>query len=160
MEQVLLPFQPKSGGGDRILVQGISYWSVANKSAPRGRRIHNFIELWYLVGSRGVDFCVSSTSFQKSNIGWPEPTRHHNSIKLWILLPLRADLLVTLQYEIPCMYQQDSNLYLYLMEKNSAFMPVLNSWWCPQNLENLISYQTSTKIIIKTTEGLRLLVAQ
>ena len=71
MEQVLLPFQPKSGGGDRILVQGISYWSVANKSAPRGRRIHNFIELWYLVGSGGVDFCVSSTSFQKSNIGWP-----------------------------------------------------------------------------------------
>ena len=32
----------------------------------------------------------------------PEPTRHHNSIKLWILLTLRADLLVTLQYEIPC----------------------------------------------------------
>jgi hypothetical protein len=33
-----------------------------------------------------------------------EPTRHHNSIKLWILLPLRADLLVTLQYEIPCIF--------------------------------------------------------
>ena len=33
----------------------------------------------------------------------PEPTRHHNSIKLWILLPLRADLFVTLHYEIPCM---------------------------------------------------------
>jgi hypothetical protein len=36
----------------------------------------------------------------------PEPTRHHNSIKLWILLPLRADLLVTLQYEIPCTLMQ------------------------------------------------------
>ena len=33
-----------------------------------------------------------------------EPSRHHNSIKLWILLPLRADLLFTLQCEIPCMY--------------------------------------------------------
>ena len=33
----------------------------------------------------------------------PEPTLHHKSIKLWILLSLRADLLVTLQYEIPCM---------------------------------------------------------
>ena len=32
----------------------------------------------------------------------PELTRHHNSIKLWILLPLRADLFPTLQYEIPC----------------------------------------------------------
>ena len=31
-----------------------------------------------------------------------EPTRHQNSIKLWILLSFRADLLVTLQYEIPC----------------------------------------------------------
>ena len=27
---------------------------------------------------------------------------HHNSIKLWILLPLRADLFVTIHYEIPC----------------------------------------------------------
>ena len=32
----------------------------------------------------------------------PEPTRYHNLIKLWILLPFRADLFPTLQYEIPC----------------------------------------------------------
>ena len=32
----------------------------------------------------------------------PEPTWHHNLIELWILLPLRADLFVTLQYGIPC----------------------------------------------------------
>ena len=32
----------------------------------------------------------------------PEPTTHHSSIKLLILLPLRADLLCTLQYETPC----------------------------------------------------------
>ena len=31
-----------------------------------------------------------------------EPTRHHNLIKLLILLPLRAELLFILQYEIPC----------------------------------------------------------
>ena len=31
-----------------------------------------------------------------------EPTRHHNWIKLWNFLPLRADLYVTLHYEIPC----------------------------------------------------------
>ena len=30
-------------------LQGISYWRVAKKSALRGRRIHNFIELWCLV---------------------------------------------------------------------------------------------------------------
>ena len=47
-------------------LQGISYWSVTNKSALRGRRIYNCIELWCLMGSGGVDFCVSSTSFQKN----------------------------------------------------------------------------------------------
>ena len=31
-----------------------------------------------------------------------EPPRHQYSMKLWILLPLRADLLFTLQCEIPC----------------------------------------------------------
>ena len=53
-------------------LQGISYWSVANKSALRVRRIHNFIELWCLVGSGGLEIWVLSTSFQKSNIGWPQ----------------------------------------------------------------------------------------
>ena len=32
----------------------------------------------------------------------PEPTTHHSSIELLIPLPLRADLLSTLQYETPC----------------------------------------------------------
>ena len=40
--------------------------------ALRGRRINNFLELWCLVGSRGLDIWVSSTSFQKSSIGWPQ----------------------------------------------------------------------------------------
>ena len=34
----------------------------------------------------------------------PEPTMNHNSKKLLILLPIRAELLFTLQYEIPCIY--------------------------------------------------------
>ena len=32
----------------------------------------------------------------------PEPTMNHKSIKWLMLLPLRAELLFTLQYEIPC----------------------------------------------------------
>jgi hypothetical protein len=32
----------------------------------------------------------------------PEPTMNHKSIKLLMLLPLRAELLFTLQCEIPC----------------------------------------------------------
>jgi hypothetical protein len=40
--------------------------------ALRGRRIDNFTDLWSLVGSRGVDIWVLSTSFRKNNIGWPQ----------------------------------------------------------------------------------------
>ena len=40
--------------------------------ALRGRRINNFVELWCLVASGGLDICVSSTSFQKNYIGWPQ----------------------------------------------------------------------------------------
>ena len=40
--------------------------------ALRGSRIKNFDELWCVGASGGLEFCVSSTSFQKSNIGWPQ----------------------------------------------------------------------------------------
>ena len=40
--------------------------------ALRGSRIENFDELWCLGPLGGLDFCVSSTSFEKSNIGRPQ----------------------------------------------------------------------------------------
>ena len=40
--------------------------------ALRGGRIENFDELWWLVASEGYGFCLSTTSFQKSNIVWPQ----------------------------------------------------------------------------------------
>ena len=40
--------------------------------ALRGRKSNNFAELWCLVASRGLDIWVSWTSFQKSNISWPQ----------------------------------------------------------------------------------------
>jgi hypothetical protein len=40
--------------------------------ALRGRRINIFLELWCLVASGGLHFCVSSTSFEKNDIGWPQ----------------------------------------------------------------------------------------
>ena len=55
--------------------------------ALRGRRIVNFLELRWLVASGVVDIWVSSTSFQKSNIGWPQqpPTEIVLiSVKNWI----------------------------------------------------------------------------
>ena len=40
--------------------------------ALRGSRIENFDESGSLVDSGGLEFCVSLTSFKKSNIGWPQ----------------------------------------------------------------------------------------
>ena len=50
--------------------------------ALRGSRIENFDELWCLGAIRGLDFCVSSTSFEKSNIGWPQQPPTEKLLKL------------------------------------------------------------------------------
>ena len=48
----------------------------------RGKRIKNFIDLWCLVATRDIRFCVSSTNFQKNYIGWPKqpPTERVSDI--------------------------------------------------------------------------------
>ena len=40
--------------------------------ALMGSRIEYFDKLWCLVALGGLEFFVSSASFQKSNIGWPQ----------------------------------------------------------------------------------------
>ena len=40
--------------------------------AIKGRMIINIIELWSIAGSGGLEICVSKTSFQKNDIGWPQ----------------------------------------------------------------------------------------
>jgi hypothetical protein len=40
--------------------------------ALRGGRFGNFDDLWCLGASGGLEFCVSSTNFQKSDMGWPQ----------------------------------------------------------------------------------------
>ena len=55
--------------------------------ALRGRRIKIFIELWCLVASGGLVICVSSTSFQKNDFGWPQQPLTEKvliSVKNWI----------------------------------------------------------------------------
>ena len=34
--------------------------------------INNFIELWCLLASGGLEICISSTNFQKNYTGWPQ----------------------------------------------------------------------------------------
>ena len=50
---------------DKIEVQGVSYWNGWNYLTLRGRRINNFVVLWFLVASGDLDICVLSTSFKK-----------------------------------------------------------------------------------------------
>ena len=38
------------------------------------------------MGSGGVDFCVSSTSFQKSNVGWPQQPPQEKVIKFNMII--------------------------------------------------------------------------
>ena len=55
---------------------------MQSKSALRGIRINNFIDLWCLVALGGLEICVLSTSFQKNEIGWPQqpPTERVSDI--------------------------------------------------------------------------------
>ena len=45
------------------------------------RKIINLIELWSIAGSGGLEICVSLTSFQKNDIGWPQQPPTENMLK-------------------------------------------------------------------------------
>ena len=61
-----------------VLSSGWHWWQVHTGClnlkwmALRGRRINDFIRLWCLVASGGLHICVSSTSFQKNDMSWPQ----------------------------------------------------------------------------------------
>ena len=50
----------------------VSHSETSYSKWLRGRRINNFLQSWCLVASGGLGIWVSSTSFQKSDIGWPQ----------------------------------------------------------------------------------------
>ena len=53
--------------------------------ALRGSIIENFDELWCLGASGGLEFYVSATCFQKSNIGWPHRPQTERLIKFSLM---------------------------------------------------------------------------
>ena len=85
--------------------------------ALRGRKIYNCIELWCLMGSGGVDFCVSSTSFQKSTVGWPQqsPTERVSNISE------KLDFLWSIQ--------QKGTGIGYLGTRDDAMIMLSIFWW-------------------------------
>ena len=54
---------------------------MQSKSALRCRRVNNFIVLWCIAAYRGLYICVSSTSFQKNDIGWPQQPQTERLLK-------------------------------------------------------------------------------
>ena len=53
-----------------------------SEMALRGRKVENFDDIFLAAWSRGLPICVSSTSFQKNSIGWPQqpPTERISDI--------------------------------------------------------------------------------
>ena len=66
--------------------------------ALRGGRIENFDELWCLVASEGYDFCVSTTSFQKSNIGCPQQPLTERVLKFNMIFPNSTPIFFSLKH--------------------------------------------------------------
>ena len=54
---------------------------MQSKLALRGRRIYCFIKLWCLVALGDLEICVSSTGFQKNDIGWPQQPQTERVLK-------------------------------------------------------------------------------
>ena len=55
-----------------IALQGVSFRNWIFKLALRDRRTNIFFDLCCLVASGSADICVSSTSFQINDNGWPQ----------------------------------------------------------------------------------------
>ena len=53
--------------------------------ALRGRNIENFDAVSLTAWSRGLPICVSSTSFPKSSIGWPQQPLTEKMLKFTLI---------------------------------------------------------------------------
>ena len=75
----------------------------------------------------------------------PEATRHCKWTTLLILLPLRADLLCTLQCETPCNMKNSQNfLWHYLVSsKLWIFLHIFVTFWVCMNLRSELFHLTN-----------------
>ena len=64
-------------------IQGISYWNLFYELTLTDRNMQARFYLKVLLKSWGSDIRVSSTSFQKSNIGWPQQPPTEIGPKIW-----------------------------------------------------------------------------
>ena len=82
-------YYPKDGftGNDSFFLQGVSHWRVQSKLALTGRLIDDFLKLWWSWGLRGLYIWVSSTSFQKCDIGWPQQPPTKKVLKFKMIFP-------------------------------------------------------------------------
>ena len=89
--------------------------------ALRDRRTNISFDLWCLVASGGLDICVSSTSFQKSNIGWPQQplteraSNSNEKLDFWWSIPKKWLVLV---------------IWVLGMIQPSGWIKLLMKWVC------------------------------
>ena len=65
------------------ILQGISYWNLFYELTLTDRNMQARFYLKVLLKSWGLDIWVSSTNFQKSNIGWPQQPPTEIGPKIW-----------------------------------------------------------------------------
>ena len=84
--------------------------------AMKGRRVIDFIELWSIAGSGGLEIWVSVISFWKSNICWPQQPpreRYQIPVKNWNFDdPFHKKGLVLVIW-VPGMIQPSGSVFLY-----------------------------------------------
>ena len=70
--------------------------------ALKVRRNDDFFQKWYLVASRGLGIRVSSTSFHKNNIDWPQqpPTESDEFEPRWKIVSLARLVTLSIQLKI------------------------------------------------------------
>ena len=71
---------------DQCVLQGISLWNVSIKLTVTDRNMQVRFCLKVPVYSWGYGIWVSSTSFQKSKIGWPQKPPTENSTWVFMIL--------------------------------------------------------------------------
>ena len=113
--------------------------------ALRGRRINSFLESWCLVCSGGLDIWVSSTSFQKSDIGWPHHPPKEKLLKFngifmilskkkiqnikFVLKSYNSGTWMTLKSSEVISKTQETSAASLASPTSPALYPPRNSWW-------------------------------
>ena len=92
--------------------------------ALRGRNIENFDAISLTAWSRGLPICVSSTSFQKNEIGWPQQPLTEKVLKFNMnFIFYNSTQLLAFGFLLKdLMYHDESMYFKFLVTTNSTYL--------------------------------------